>query len=38
VEEIQIVMEVEAVKENQTLTDDQFVPQTAEGSTVQELK
>jgi hypothetical protein len=38
VEEIQIVMEVEAVKENQTLTDDQFVPQTAEGSTVQVLK
>jgi hypothetical protein len=38
VEEIQIVLEVEAVKENQTLTDDQFVPQTAEGSTVQELK
>jgi hypothetical protein len=37
-EEIQIVMEVEAVKENQTLTDDQFVPQTAEGSTVQVLK
>jgi outer membrane lipoprotein-sorting protein len=38
VEGIQIVMEVEAVKENQTLTDDQFVPQTAAGSTVQELK
>jgi hypothetical protein len=38
VEDIQIVMEVEAVKENMTLTDDQFVPQTAEGSTVQELK
>jgi hypothetical protein len=38
VEEIQIVLEVEAIKENQTLTDDQFVPQTAEGSTVQELK
>jgi len=38
VEDIQIVMEVEAVKENQPLTDDQFVPTTAEGSTVQELK
>jgi hypothetical protein len=38
VEEIQIVLEVEDVKENQTLTDDQFVPQTAEGSTVQVLK
>jgi hypothetical protein len=38
VEEIQIVMEVENVIENQPLTDDQFVPTTAEGSTVQELK
>jgi len=38
VEEIQIVMEVESVVENQPLTDDQFVPQTVEGSTVQVLK
>jgi hypothetical protein len=38
VEEIQIVMDVDDVKENQPLTDDQFVPTTAEGSTVQVLK
>jgi len=38
VEQIQIVLEVDDVTENQPLRDDQFVPQTAEGSTVQELK
>jgi outer membrane lipoprotein-sorting protein len=38
VDDIQIVMEVEAVKENLPLPDEQFVPKTAEGSTVQELK
>ena len=38
VDDIQIVMGVDDVHENLTLKDDQFVPKTAEGSTVQELK
>jgi hypothetical protein len=38
VEEIQIVLAVDDVKENLPLTDDQFVPKTAEGSTIQVLK
>jgi outer membrane lipoprotein-sorting protein len=38
VEEIQIVMQVEKITENQPMPDDQFVPKTAEGSTIQKLE
>jgi hypothetical protein len=38
VEEIQIVLRVEEVKENPPLGDDQFVVKPAEGATIQNLE
>jgi outer membrane lipoprotein-sorting protein len=37
-EEIQVVLRVEDVKENQPLTDDQFVVKTSEGTVIQKLE
>jgi len=37
-EEYQVVLNVEDVKENQTLTDDQFVVKVPEGTETQQLE